>query len=320
MADPLATVLIPAKNGGARFWQCLEAVKAQELPGGFEILVVDSGSSDGSDKLAEQYGRLVRIKPEEFNHGLTRNLGMSESRGKYVALLVQDAVPEEGWLDALVKAVEPEGVAGAYSRQVPRPACPPFIKARLDRWSAGMTEREIKSVSGEEELMSLPFIERVRLLSFDNVSSCIKKEVWEKVPFRQRRFGEDAAWARDVLLSGYKTVFEPASVVEHSHHNSMWYEFKRVYLDHRNWREVAEGALFNNLFEVFLASVNGVSERWQELDELQVKGASKLYWMAYALPWSFSQNIAQYLGARSYKAAIKIRWYNKVDEFMSRGV
>ncbi len=321
MADPRASVVIPTLNGGARFKECIEAVCSQELEGGFEVVTVDSGSSDGTDEVARKHGRLIRIKKSEFNHGLTRNLGISRTSGRSVALIVQDAVPMgRDWLSRLVEAAETEGVAGAYSRQVPRPDCPPFIKARLDRWSASRADREIKSLKGEDELMSLPMLERIRRLSFDNVSSCLRREAWERFPFAERRFGEDAAWSREVQLAGWSVVYEPASVVEHSHANSMWYEFKRVYLDHRNWREVAGGALFNNLVEVFQASINGVPDRWAELEERGVTGLEAWYWRAYALPYCASQNLAQYLGSRSYKAVMKLGWYRRIDDFIAKGV
>ena len=321
MADYRASVVIPTLNGGPRFKECLKAVASQELTGGFELIVIDSGSTDGTAEAAEEHGRVIRIERSDFNHGLTRNRAIAETRGNSVALLVQDAVPlGTDWLRPLVEAVEEPGVAGAFSRQAPRPDCPPFIKARLERWSASRTEREVKSLGSIEEMMGLCFIERVHRLSFDNVSSCLRRSVWDDIPFRQRRFGEDALWAREVLLAGHKIVFEPASTVEHSHANSMWYEFKRVYLDHRNWREVAEGALFNNVLEVFQASINGVGERMAELHEQDLDAINKIYWTAYAVPYSFSQNLAQYLGSRSMKAAMKISWWKKVDDFMSRGV
>ena len=68
------------------------------------------------------------------------------------------------------------------------------------------------------------------------------------------------------------------------------------------------------------ASWNGVFERWQELSDLEVHGASRWYWMAYAAPYSWSQNLAQYLGSRSMKAAMRFKWWNKVDELIMRGV
>jgi rhamnosyltransferase len=68
-------------------------------------LVVDSGSTDGTDGLARRYGAAVhRIEKQEFNHGATRNLGISLARGDFVALMVQDAMPlDERWLAAMVR-------------------------------------------------------------------------------------------------------------------------------------------------------------------------------------------------------------------------
>jgi rhamnosyltransferase len=321
VAEPRASVVIPVRNGGPRLRECLEAVAAQTLAGGHELIVIDSGSEDGSAELARDYGRLFRIRPERFNHGLTRNLGVEAARGRSVALLVQDAVPlGRDWLRPLVEAVERPEVAGAYSRQLPRLDCPPFIRARLERWSAGRPGREEKALADEAALLTLAPLERIRLLAFDNVSSCLKKEVWRRCPFPERRFGGGVRFAQAALLAGYKIIYEPASTVEHSHANSMWYEFRRVYLDHRNWREVAEAALFNRPLEVLQASWNGVPERWAELRAQGLTGPAKWWWGSYALPYSLSQNLAQYLGSRSYKAALRFRWWSRVDDFIARGI
>jgi hypothetical protein len=93
---------------------------------------------------------------------------------------------------------------------------------------------------------------------------------------------------------------------------------RRVYLDHRNWREVAGAALFNNFIEVMQASWHGVPERWSELADLPA--ASRLYWRLYAVPWTVSQNLAQYLGSRSYKASLKFHFWSAIDDFLARGV
>jgi rhamnosyltransferase len=85
--------------------------------------VVDSGSSDEILDLARKYGAsILGVPTSEFNHGGTCNQGISEARGEFVAMIVQDAVPaDEWWLQGLVKNLaNDERVAGAYSRQIPR--------------------------------------------------------------------------------------------------------------------------------------------------------------------------------------------------------
>ena len=63
----MISIVIPVKNGGDDLRRCLEAIRAQEMADDVETVVVDSGSSDGSDALAESLGaRVHRIPPEEF--------------------------------------------------------------------------------------------------------------------------------------------------------------------------------------------------------------------------------------------------------------
>ena len=61
------SLVIPTLNGGARFLEVLDALASQDLEGGFEMLVIDSGSSDGTPERAAVAGaRVMRIKPAEI--------------------------------------------------------------------------------------------------------------------------------------------------------------------------------------------------------------------------------------------------------------
>ena len=73
---------------------CLEAIRRQELDRPFEIICIDSGSTDDTlDHCREFEVRLLQIDRQTFNHGLTRNQGIGAARGEFVALLTQDSVP-----------------------------------------------------------------------------------------------------------------------------------------------------------------------------------------------------------------------------------
>ena len=71
-----ASVVIPTKNPGQIFRDVLDRVLEQECPWDFEVLVIDSGSNDGTQDYARSKPgvRLHEITPEEFGHGRTRNL------------------------------------------------------------------------------------------------------------------------------------------------------------------------------------------------------------------------------------------------------
>ena len=95
MADAV-TVAIPVRNGGALLDDVLTAVRAQRVDRPLELLVADSGSTDGSRELALRHGAgLIDVPPGKFSHGATRNLLAERAGGAHVAYLTQDAVPAD---------------------------------------------------------------------------------------------------------------------------------------------------------------------------------------------------------------------------------
>src|SRR5262245_16516917 len=137
-ASPAVTLFVPTWNAGPEFPEILRSMQNQKLDRSFEILVIDSGSTDGTAEfLRKQPVRLIEIPKSEFNHGLTRDRAIREARGEIVVLAAQDARPaDEQWMQGLVDCFGDPRVAGAYSRQVPRPDANPFIRDRLQRWGA----------------------------------------------------------------------------------------------------------------------------------------------------------------------------------------
>ena len=82
-----------------------------------EVILVDNGSTDGSAEFVEQAFPGVVVKRSQHNEGFAggANAGVRVARGNVIVLLNNDAVPEEGWLDALLRALEPEDVTIAAS-------------------------------------------------------------------------------------------------------------------------------------------------------------------------------------------------------------
>ena len=79
----MISVVIPVKDGGADLVRCLEAISRQRIDDEVEVVVVDSGSRDGSAARARSLGRQCPrdSSRSEFHHGRTRNLGASLARG-----------------------------------------------------------------------------------------------------------------------------------------------------------------------------------------------------------------------------------------------
>jgi rhamnosyltransferase len=233
-SPPKVSVVIPTLNAGPGFRDLLDKLSTQEMSFGYEVLVVDSGSTDGTAELARRRGAAVHTIPRaEFGHGATRNLGVSLSRGEYVAFIVQDAVPLDGrWLAAMVENLERDDlVAGVYGRQIPRPESAPLTRVLVNGWPTAGLERREQCVEAPALYRALTPAERRSLATFDNVSSCVRRSVWEEIPFEPTGFGEDVRWGKRVVETGYKLVYEPRSAVLHSHERGALYDLRRHYVD-----------------------------------------------------------------------------------------
>ena len=326
-ARPVSLV-IPTLNAGVRFLELLEGLASQDVQGGFELIVVDSGSRDGTPEAAEAAGaRVHRIPQAEFGHGRTRNVGIGMSHGEVVALLTQDALPiGRSYLTNLVSAFDSPSVDGAYARQFPRPDCDPILAERLRRWSAARDQRELKLLApGDPEASRalfnrLPALERYECCAFDNVASAVRRSTWERIPFPHRDFGEDVAWGREVLLSGGALAFEPEASVEHSHRISMLREFRRIYADHRNLNE-----LFGLLNVPSWKAVRS-GWRWQRnfyaelLAGLRLSRRERLGWRLYSVPYALLETAAQFLGARSNWKTAESRFWTWADRRIRSGI
>jgi rhamnosyltransferase len=301
------SIVVPTRNGGARFLALLQRLARQEFDGGFELVVVDSSSSDGTADAAQRAGaRVLRIDVREFNHGRSRNRGIELATGERVVLLVQDALPTgEHFVAALSAALDDPRIDGAYARQVPRPGQDPLIAARLRGWSAARNERSVSRLSdGVPEAARAAFerlapMERYRACAFDDVAACLRRARWQEIPLPERNFGEDVAWARAVLLAGGAIAFEPRACVEHSHPISIAGEFARIYRDHRNLNELFGLRTVSSWREVW-AGARSQRRFYRELLRAErLGGLARLRWSVYAGPYAFAETAAQFLGARS---------------------
>src|SRR5215211_247664 len=127
----------------------------------------------------------------EFDVGAARNISASLSTGRYVVFLVQDALPVgDYWLASMVEDLDAdESVAGVYGRQIPRPESSPLTRALMRNWPTSRRERGEQFAGGPGPYGALPPATRRSLATFDNVSSCVRRSVWKRLPFERTGFG-----------------------------------------------------------------------------------------------------------------------------------
>lgn len=237
----MVTVAIPVLNGGRWLPEVLAAVRGQRLEDEVELLVCDSGSTDGSRELARDAGaRLIEPGPEGFHHARTRNLLMSEARGEFVAMLSQDATPAtDDWLATLLHGFAiADDVALVYGPYRPRADCPPLEAVRLRRFFTflspdGTPRVDRLAPGGERELMVDPSPGY-----FTDANGCVRRAAWRVVPYPDAAYAEDQALALAMLHAGSAKVYVPDAAVLHSHHYTPTEQLRRAFDDHRGLREV----------------------------------------------------------------------------------
>jgi rhamnosyltransferase len=239
-----ASVICPTFNGGPLFHRCLESILAQKTDFHYEIVVVDSSSTDGTAKhlarMAELHTNLkfLSISQEEFGHGKTRNYAIEHALGEYIAMLTQDAVPvSAGWLQAFVEEMERHPkAAGAFGPHWAYPDCDPLVRRDLEL-HFGQFGENVKLFSIEDRA-TYDLSEGLRqfLHFFSDNNACLRRSVWECFPYPEVEFGEDQLWAKRVLDEGYAKLYVPAATVFHSHNYGVRQLFERNLVEAKYFR------------------------------------------------------------------------------------
>lgn len=217
------SILLLTKNGGRDLERLLPALYGQTGIAPFEVIAIDSGSTDGTlDVLRRFPVRLEQIPPETFHHARTRNFAAGLARGRILIFLSQDAIPaSEVWLKTMIANFDDPGVGAVYGRQLPKPGS---TTERRDTFDA---------VYGDQKVVKDPAHRNglgYRFFHFSSVNSAIRRCLWEATPFPEDlKTFEDLGIAKRILDAGWKIVYEPEAAVFHSHHYTAVQLFKRYF-------------------------------------------------------------------------------------------
>jgi len=215
-----ATVVIPTKNAGPLFETVLNQVLLQETKWPFEVLVVDSGSSDKTLSVVGEHSavRLIEILPTEFGHGKTRNFAIDNANGEFIAMITQDAIPiNRDWLAEMVYVMEQDpNIAGVFGRHIAHSDASLFTENELEQHFLGFKAQPIVELDDPIRYIKDQGY-RQFLYFFSDNNALIRRSIWEKIPYPEVDFAEDQAWARLIIEAGYRKAYAHNAVVAHSH-------------------------------------------------------------------------------------------------------
>ena len=114
-SKPDMSIVLVCWNNRDYLKPCLDSLYHAELQCSFDVVVVDNGSTDGSQAMLNEEFPQVQIIQNDSNVGLGRasNQGIEATNGRYVVLLNNDTLVDAPSLNTLVEFLETTPEAGA---------------------------------------------------------------------------------------------------------------------------------------------------------------------------------------------------------------
>jgi glycosyltransferase involved in cell wall biosynthesis/2-polyprenyl-3-methyl-5-hydroxy-6-metoxy-1,4-benzoquinol methylase len=232
--DTRVSIVIPTKNAGPDFESALMKIRNQKRLKNIEIIIVDSGSTDNTTGIAKEYEcNVFPIKPEDFNHGLTRNYGAEQATGDYIVFMVQDAIPiGDYWLYNMLKSfIGDQKIAAVTCRQVPRSDADLFAGFLLWHHYRSLKRTQDIIYPPVENFNALFPIEKRIFAGIEDTCCMMQKKIFDQVKFRNIQYGEDLDIGIRFLEAGNTVAFLFSTGVIHSHNRDAAYFFKRSFID-----------------------------------------------------------------------------------------
>jgi len=218
------SVIVPAHNAGRQFNGLLESLQNQTLRP-VQTLVIDSESTDETAELARSHScEVIAIKRADFNHGVARNLAVTNANTEFVVFLTQDAVPaDEHMIAELVKPMQADpNIAICYGRHLPRPDAHP-----LECFAREFNYPPQSILKTKNHIATLG----LKTFFCSNSCSAVRRSTFNELGgFKNDVIvNEDMLFAAKAILQGYSVYYSAAAKVYHSHPYSLAEIFKRYF-------------------------------------------------------------------------------------------
>jgi rhamnosyltransferase len=208
----LISVVVRTLNEARHLPALLGLIAEQELGvHRCEVVLVDSGSTDGTLEIAQHHGaRIVTIRKEEFSFGRSLNIGCRAAQGEALVFVSGHCVPvDRQWLIRLVAPLGQGAIAYSYGRQV-------------GDASTHFSEHQIfaKYFPARSQVPQQGFF-------CNNANSALLASAWRECPFDEELTGlEDMHLAKQLVARGRQIAYVADASVYHLH-DERWRQIKR---------------------------------------------------------------------------------------------
>lgn len=227
------SIVFRALNEAKWFGQALEACKKQRLPENIsmELVLVDSGSTDDTLKIARDYGcQIFHIDKSEFTFGRSLNIGCDGATGDILVFISAHCIPvDENWLHALISPLLSGECDYTYGGQVGLADVTRFSEAQV-------FAHYYKS---ESNLTQDGFF-------CNNANAATTRAIWSKHRFDETVTGlEDMVLGKAVVSDGGQVGYVAEAAVTHIHEESLQQTNRRYFREALTMREIMPEVHFN---------------------------------------------------------------------------
>jgi glycosyltransferase involved in cell wall biosynthesis len=201
MSPPRCSIIVRCYNEEQHIGRLLDGIQQQTIAP-VEIIVVDSGSTDRTVEIAQQYPvKLVSIRPEEFSFGRSLNLGCQAAAAEFLVIASAHVYPVyRDWLEQLLKPFADPQVALVYGKQRGNDVTKYSEHQIFATWFPDDSNPN----------QAHPFC--------NNANAVIRRQLWEQLPYDESLTGlEDLDWAKRVMQLGYRIAYSAEAEIIHVH-------------------------------------------------------------------------------------------------------
>lgn len=213
-ARPPVSIIMRSKNSAWVIAEALTGLFSQDFRD-FELLVVDSGSTDSTLEIVSRFpARVLHVEARNYFPGVVLNDAIRQARGDILVFQNSDTVPlSQTALSALIKPFEDPAVQAAFGRQLPRPEAHTWV--RRDYAAAFPAA----GPAPDWMPLSLPL-------------AAMRRSAWERHPFQTVTWGsEDTEWGVWAKAAGLGIRYVPEAHVMHSHNYTLRQLYGRRFIE-----------------------------------------------------------------------------------------
>lgn len=241
------SIVIRAYNEAQHIGRLLDGIQQQTIRN-TQVILVDSGSTDGTLEIARNYPiEILHIQPEEFSFGRSLNIGISNARSEYMVIASAHVYPVyPDWLERLLAPFQDEKTGVVYGKQ----------------------RGAVNTHFSENQIFAHWFPEFSRSNQdhpfCNNANAAIRRRLWEQHPYDESLSGlEDLEWARWAMQQGHRIAYSAEAEIIHVHNETPSGVYNRYRREAMAFKRIFPQENFHLGDFIRLVSTNITSDIWQ---------------------------------------------------------